>query len=51
MKKVGVIGLGAMGQGVAKNLIQAGFEVYGCDVREARAAQSPGGAVTSGTVR
>ena len=33
-KSVGVIGLGAMGQGVARNLIQAGFEVYGCDVRE-----------------
>lgn len=33
MKKVGVIGLGAMGQGVAKNLIKAGFEVFGCDVR------------------
>src|SRR5271168_3625266 len=33
-KSVGVIGLGAMGQGVAKNLIKAGFEVFGCDVRE-----------------
>ncbi|WP_050455097.1 L-threonate dehydrogenase [Candidatus Burkholderia verschuerenii] len=33
MKKVGVIGLGAMGQGVAKNLLDAGFDVYGCDVR------------------
>jgi putative dehydrogenase len=32
-KSVGVIGLGAMGQGVAKNLIKAGFEVFGCDVR------------------
>lgn len=38
MKKVGVIGLGAMGQGVAKNLLAAGFDVYGCDVREASLA-------------
>lgn len=30
---VGVIGLGAMGQGVANNLIKAGFTVYGCDLR------------------
>lgn len=30
---VGVIGLGAMGQGVASNLIEAGFTVYGCDLR------------------
>ncbi|MEM5387742.1 L-threonate dehydrogenase [Paraburkholderia phymatum] len=30
---VGVIGLGAMGQGVANNLIKAGFKVYGCDLR------------------
>ncbi|MBY4867671.1 NAD(P)-dependent oxidoreductase [Burkholderia anthina] len=32
-RSVGVIGLGAMGQGVANNLIKAGFTVYGCDVR------------------
>jgi 3-hydroxyisobutyrate dehydrogenase len=30
---VGVIGLGAMGIGVARNLLRAGFEVHGCDVR------------------
>ncbi|NKJ50684.1 3-hydroxyisobutyrate dehydrogenase [Burkholderia sp. SG-MS1] len=33
-RAVGVIGLGAMGHGVAKNLINAGFEVFGCDVRK-----------------
>ncbi|CAM2162016.1 putative L-threonate dehydrogenase [Paraburkholderia sacchari] len=32
-RSVGVIGLGAMGQGVADNLIKAGFTVYGCDLR------------------
>jgi putative dehydrogenase len=38
-RRVGLIGLGAMGQGVARNLLQAGFEVHGCDVRaEAREA-------------
>lgn len=33
-RSVGVIGLGAMGQGVAANLIEAGFDVYGCDLRQ-----------------
>ncbi len=32
-KNVGVIGLGAMGLGVARSLLRAGFTVYGCDVR------------------
>lgn len=32
-RRVGLIGLGAMGQGVAHNLLRAGFEVHGCDVR------------------
>ena len=32
MKKVGLIGLGAMGRGVAKNLLQKGFGVVGGDV-------------------
>lgn len=32
-QKVGLVGLGAMGQGVAKNLLKAGFILYGCDVR------------------
>ncbi|OED39263.1 dehydrogenase [Chromatiales bacterium (ex Bugula neritina AB1)] len=32
MKKVGVIGIGNMGSGLAKNLIKAGFEVCGRDL-------------------
>jgi len=31
--RVGVIGLGAMGMGVAKTLLRAGFDVHACDVR------------------
>jgi 3-hydroxyisobutyrate dehydrogenase len=31
--RVGVIGLGAMGMGVAESLLRAGFSVYACDVR------------------
>lgn len=31
--KVGVIGLGSMGLGVAKTLVAKGFEVHACDVR------------------
>ena len=38
MKKIGVIGLGDMGSGIAKNLIKAGFETYGFDLREDRLA-------------
>jgi len=30
---VGVIGLGAMGMGVAQSLLRAGFETHACDVR------------------
>ncbi len=43
---VGVIGLGAMGMGVARSLLRAGFTVAACDVRaEARAAiEEAGGA-------
>lgn len=33
MRKVGVIGLGAMGLGVARNLLRKGFLVHVCDVR------------------
>ena len=33
MKNVGVIGLGAMGLGVARNLMRKGFSVHACDVR------------------
>lgn len=31
--KVGVIGLGAMGMGVARSLLRAGLQVHACDVR------------------
>ncbi|CAM2157385.1 putative L-threonate dehydrogenase [Pararobbsia alpina] len=34
-RNVGVIGLGAMGFGVASTLVRAGFNTYGCDVRPA----------------
>jgi L-threonate 2-dehydrogenase len=34
-KNVGVIGLGAMGMGVARSLLRAGFSVHACDVRQA----------------
>ena len=33
-KNVGVIGLGAMGYGVASSLLRAGFNVHACDVRK-----------------
>jgi putative dehydrogenase len=51
INRVGVIGLGAMGMGVAQSLLRAGLEVHACDVRPeavqklvesgARAAASP----------
>ena len=34
MKKVGVVGLGNMGMGIAKNLIKDGYETTGFDLRE-----------------
>ena len=33
-RNIGVIGLGAMGIGVAQSLLRAGFNVHGCDVRQ-----------------
>ena len=36
MKSVGVIGLGDMGSGLAKNLIKNGFDTTGIDLLEAR---------------
>lgn len=33
-RNVGVIGLGAMGMGVARSLLRAGFAVHACDVRK-----------------
>lgn len=42
---VGVIGLGAMGMGVARSLVRAGFEVHACDLRpEALASIAADGA-------
>jgi 3-hydroxyisobutyrate dehydrogenase len=42
--KVGVIGLGAMGMGVARSLLRGGFQVSACDVRaEARSAFAAAG--------
>ncbi|MGF1475280.1 MAG: NAD(P)-dependent oxidoreductase [Geminicoccaceae bacterium] len=38
MTRAGVIGLGDMGSGLAKNLIANGFETWGFDVSEARMA-------------
>ncbi|HZZ11626.1 MAG TPA: L-threonate dehydrogenase [Paraburkholderia sp.] len=32
-RTVGVIGLGAMGMGVARSLLRAGFQVHACDLR------------------
>ena len=36
MRRVGVIGLGDMGSGLAKNLIKNGFATTGMDLSEAR---------------
>ncbi|MDN7599355.1 NAD-binding protein [Burkholderia gladioli] len=33
-RQVGVVGLGAMGLGVARSLLRAGFRVHACDLRE-----------------
>src|SRR5690606_35677139 len=34
-QNIGVIGLGAMGYGMARSLLRAGFKVYGYDIRQA----------------
>ena len=36
MKKIGVIGLGDMGSGIALNLMKNGFKVFGSDLLPAR---------------
>ena len=36
MKRVGIVGLGDMGSGIAKNLIRAGYETSGFDLMEPR---------------
>lgn len=33
IEKVGVVGLGAMGMGIAQSLLRAGLDVHACDVR------------------
>ena len=38
MKNIGVIGLGDMGSGLAKNLIANGFSVFGMDLKPERQA-------------
>jgi L-threonate 2-dehydrogenase len=49
-RRVGLVGLGAMGQGVAANLLRAGFHVQGCDVRaEAREAFARAGGTPHAT--
>ncbi len=36
MKRVGIVGLGDMGMGMAKNLLEGGFSLTGFDLRESR---------------
>jgi L-threonate 2-dehydrogenase len=49
-KNVGVIGLGAMGMGVARSLLRAGFHTHACDVRrELLAAFAAEGGVACAT--
>ena len=36
MKRIGFVGLGDMGIGLTKNLLEKGFEVTGFDIREDR---------------
>ena len=48
-ERVGVIGLGKMGSGLAKNLLQAGFEVAGFDLHDPplKALEAMGGTAVS----
>ena len=48
-KRVGVIGLGNIGYGMACNLLKAGFEVVACDIRHERteAVQKKGAAIAA----
>jgi 3-hydroxyisobutyrate dehydrogenase len=49
-KNVGVIGLGAMGLGVARSLLRAGFRTHACDIRaEALAAFAAEGGIACAT--
>ena len=53
MKKVGVIGLGNMGMGIAKNLIKSGFSVIGFDLDDKRLLKlkENGGSTATSTVQ
>ena len=53
MPSVGVIGLGDMGSGIAKNLIRNGFETWGRDVMDVRnrALADMGGHATDSTAQ
>jgi len=53
MKKVGVIGLGNMGMGMAKNLIKSGFSVIGFDLDDKllRKLKENGGSTATSTVQ
>ncbi len=53
MKKVGVIGLGNMGMGMAKNLIKSGFSVIGFDLDDKRLLKlkENGGSIATSTVQ
>lgn len=46
MKSVGVCGVGDMGSGLARNLVKAGFDVYGYDPKPNRASDMAGFGVT-----
>jgi putative dehydrogenase len=45
--KVAVIGLGAMGMGIAKSSLRGGLDTVGCDVSEAKCATFPKRVVVS----
>ena len=49
MRKVGIVGLGDMGMGMARNIVKAGFPLSGFDLREERLAEleKEGGTRTS----
>jgi len=53
MKKVGIIGLGNMGMGMAKNLIKSGFSVIGFDLDDKRLLKlkENGGSTATSTVQ
>ena len=36
MKRVGIVGLGDMGMGMAKNILASGFSLTGFDLRDSR---------------